>query len=104
MAVALGLPGLLAYGVILVSGLRLALSTAQRRRDVLSLAALGIVAVTVLQWLNGGLYSVAFLPWLVLGWMDRPRVLAATPDPTTAAAASSGPGPGQARGARAGYR
>jgi hypothetical protein len=72
-AVALGLPGLLAYLVIAVSGIALAYRTALRRGDRLSLVALGVVSVTLFQWLNGGQYAVAFLPWLVLGWLDRPR-------------------------------
>jgi hypothetical protein len=70
MAVALGVPGLLAYLVVAVLALRVVYQNARVRRDVLSLAALGILIVTVLQWLNGGLYSVAFLPWVVLGWAD----------------------------------
>jgi hypothetical protein len=70
MAVALGIPGLLAYLVVAFLGLRVVYRNACLRRDVLSLAALGILVVTVLQWLNGGLYSVAFLPWVVLGWAD----------------------------------
>ena len=45
-----------------------------RRRDGLALAALGVVTLTALQWLNGGQYAVAVLPWLVLGWADRPRM------------------------------
>jgi hypothetical protein len=41
------------------------------RRDFVSRVALGIIAVTFLQWTNGGLYAVAFLPWLMMGWLDR---------------------------------
>jgi hypothetical protein len=79
-AVALGLPGLLAYLVIAVSGIALAYRTALRRRDPLSLVALGVVSVTLFEWLNGGQYAVAFLPWLVLGWLDRPRLRSAWED------------------------
>jgi hypothetical protein len=71
-AVALGLPGLFAYLVVLVAGMLRLYDTAARRRDGLALAALGVVAVTAGQWLNGGQYAVAVLPWLVLGWVDRP--------------------------------
>lgn len=71
MAVALGLPGLLAYLAVLVLGIRVVYTTARTRQDPLSLIALGVVVVTMFQWLNGGLYSVAFLPWLILGWADR---------------------------------
>jgi hypothetical protein len=70
-AVAFGLPGLIAYLVILVAGFGGMYRLAVRRRDALSLIALGVLVVTGLQWLNGGNYAVAFLPWLVLGWMDR---------------------------------
>lgn len=71
VAVALGLPGLIAYLVVLLTGIRLVYTMARRRGDLLSLVGLGIVVVTMFQWLNGGLYSVAFLPWLVLGWSER---------------------------------
>ena len=70
VAVALGLPGLIAYLVIFVVGIRLVYRAARTRGDSLSLIGLGIVVVTMFQWLNGGLYSVALLPWLVLGWAD----------------------------------
>jgi hypothetical protein len=70
-SVALGLPGLLAYLALLVLGYGTAFRLARARRDSLSLVVLGILTVTLLQWLNGGQYAVAFLPWLVLGWADR---------------------------------
>jgi hypothetical protein len=44
---------------------------AVRRRDTLALAALGLLVVMLFQWLNGDLYSVAWLVWLSLGWVDR---------------------------------
>jgi hypothetical protein len=70
-AVALGLPGLVAYSVLLVAGLRSAYRLAAVRRDARSLIALGLLVVTVLQWLNGGQYSAALLTWLSLGWIDQ---------------------------------
>jgi hypothetical protein len=70
MAVALGLPGLVGYLFVFVLGMRVVYRVACFRRDPLALIALGIVTVTLLQWLNGGLYAVAFLPWLALGWAD----------------------------------
>lgn len=73
VAVALGLPGLIAYLVVFVTGMLRVYGIARRRRDGLALAALGVVTLTALQWLNGGQYAVAVLPWLVLGWADRPR-------------------------------
>jgi hypothetical protein len=70
-AVALGIPGLLAYAVVLVLGLRQAYTLAVRRRDACALIALGLLIVTILQWLNGGQYAIALLVWLTLGWVDR---------------------------------
>lgn len=70
VAVATGFPGLVAYLAVVVVGVPRAYRLAAQRRDATSLAALGIVAVTSLQWLNGGHYAVAFWPWLVLGWVD----------------------------------
>jgi hypothetical protein len=78
-AVAFGVPGLVAYLVVFVAGLVGMYRLAVRRRDALSLIALGVLVVTALQWLNGGNYAVAFLPWLVLGWMDRSRLEADRP-------------------------
>jgi hypothetical protein len=71
VAVALGLPGLLAYLVIVAAGLRQAYALTRRRRDALAYAALAVITVTFLQWLNGGQYAIAFLVWLTFGWIDR---------------------------------
>jgi hypothetical protein len=73
VGVGLGLPGLLAYLVVLVAGMLRLYRVAMRRRDGLGLAALGVVTLTLGQWLNGGQYAVAVIPWLVLGWVDRPQ-------------------------------
>jgi len=79
VAVGLGIPGLIAYVAVVVLSFRLAMHQARDRRDLLSLAALGILLVTALQWLNGGAYAVAPLPWLVIGWLDRLDDRAPTP-------------------------
>jgi len=68
---ALGLPGFLLYLVIFVWGLVGTYRLAAQRRDVLALATFGLLVVTLFQWLNGDLYSVAWLCWLCLGWVDR---------------------------------
>jgi len=68
---ALGLLGLLLYVVVVVQGLLCTYRLAARRRDTLALAALGLLVVMLFQWLNGDLYSVAWLVWLSLGWVDR---------------------------------
>lgn len=73
-AVALGIPGLLAYLAVLMLGMWSAYRVARARRDALGLIALGIPVVLLLQWLNGGQYAVAFLPWLAFGWIDRQHV------------------------------
>ncbi len=72
VAVAMGVPGLLAYGSVVVVALRLAFRRARCRQDLLTLAVLGVALVTLFQWLSGGNYAVAPLPWLLLGWLDQP--------------------------------
>jgi hypothetical protein len=68
--VALGIPGLVAYLLVLVAGFGRTYGLASLRRDRLSLGALGILSITFLHWLNGAQYAIAPLPWLVLGWVD----------------------------------
>ena len=67
----LGLLGLFLYAVVVVLGLLCTYRLAARRRDTLAFAALGLLVVMLGQWLNGDLYSVAWLVWLSLGWADR---------------------------------
>jgi hypothetical protein len=69
LSTALGLPGLLAYAVLLLVAFQRTYAVAARG-DRLALIALGILTVTILQWFNGGQYAVAPIPWLVLGWLD----------------------------------
>lgn len=73
-SVALGLPGLMAYGLVFALGIAGAYRLAASTGAVLPAAALGVLGVSAFQWLNGGKYAVAFLPWLVLGWVDRKRL------------------------------
>jgi hypothetical protein len=68
--VALGIPGLALYLVIAAVGLWRAYGLARKRRDFLSLALLGVVLVTSLQWFNGGQYAVAWIVWLAFGAVD----------------------------------
>ncbi|MGH9279839.1 MAG: hypothetical protein ACRD12_17285 [Acidimicrobiales bacterium] len=81
IAVALGIPGLAAYCFVVAASFMLAFRMARDRRDFLSLAALGILVVTSLQWLNGGNYAIAPFPWLVLGWLDQRRLKSTAPPP-----------------------
>ena len=67
----LGLLGFILYVVVVVQGLLCTYRLAARRRDALAFAALGLLVVMLDQWLNGNLYSVAWLVWLSLGWVDR---------------------------------
>lgn len=67
---AAGILGLVAYAAVVLIAIPSAYRLAARRRDPVSLAALGFLAVTLFQWLNGGQYAVIFWPWLVLGWVD----------------------------------
>ena len=69
--VAFGLPGLILYIIVLFRGIGMSYRLARMRTEPVPLVVLGILIVTLFQWLNGGLYSVIWLPWLCLGWVDR---------------------------------
>jgi hypothetical protein len=80
-AVALGLPGLVLFIGLFASGFGAAYRLA-RSGDALAGVGVGILTVTALQWLNGGQYAVAFVPWLLLGWVDaRQLEQAKEPEP-----------------------
>ncbi len=69
-AVALEIPGLVLYLIIAGAVLWRAYGLARRRTDFLSLALLGVILVTSLQWLNGGQYAVAWIVWMAFGAVD----------------------------------
>lgn len=69
--VGLGIPGLVAFLVVASKGVSGAYRLAVEDRSWWSVAVLGILVVTLLSMGNGALYSVAWLSWLVLGWLDR---------------------------------
>lgn len=71
ISVALGAPGLLLYAILSFIAFRQAYKLAVTRRDWLGYAVLAVLGITVTQWLTGGQYAVAWLPWLLLGWVDR---------------------------------
>jgi O-antigen ligase len=71
MAVAAGLPGLALYLCLAGTGFHRAFKAAKLRRDRLAQCAFGVLVAMVFHWLNGGQYSVAILPWFLLGWLDR---------------------------------
>jgi hypothetical protein len=68
----LGLVGGLLYVAIIVLVFRGVLARYVRERDVPALAVVGLLVVTLGQWLNGGLYAVAPLFWFLAGWATRP--------------------------------
>ena len=70
----MGIPGLLVFVAIFGLGFARLYALAQREPGFLSLAGLGIITVTSLQWLNGGQYAVGILPWLVLGWAEARHI------------------------------
>jgi len=69
-----GLLGGFLFVAIVVLALRRAGRFYLQRFDFLSGAALGVLIVTLGQWLNGGYYSVAPLLWLTMGWICREEV------------------------------
>ena len=71
MAVAAGLPGLVLYLCLVGAGFHRAYRFAKLRRDRLAICAFGVLLTMAFHWLNGGQYSVAILPWFLLGWLDR---------------------------------
>lgn len=80
VAVALGAPGLVAYATVVGLGLAAAFRRARMSKslgDHRGPLVLAVALVMLFQWLNGGNYAVAPLPWLMLGWLDRPRKRAA---------------------------
>ncbi len=82
VALAMGLPGLIVYGAVVCFALIMAFRRARYERSYLALCVLGVALVTLFQWLSGGNYAVAPLPWLLLGWLDR-RAAPATTVPAT---------------------
>lgn len=88
--VALGIAGLVLYATVLVRAMGATYRNAARRRDRLALAALGVLIVAADQWLNGDLYSVAWLVWLCLGWIDRQALQPEREPPGLAAAGQAG--------------
>ncbi len=91
--VAAGFIGLGLYIAIAWYGLSAAYRLARERRSITAIAALGILAVTFLQWLNGGQYLIIALVWLTLGWVDGQCALAGlatAPRPRRARATAPG--------------
>jgi hypothetical protein len=91
MGIAFGIFGLIAFVVVLWQAIKTAYLGAVIRRDVISLFGLGMLMATLFQWTNGDLYSVCWLIWLFLGYLDMSLIraraeIAALPPPPPAIA------------------
>lgn len=71
IAVALGLPGLGLYLALTYVAFKRAYRLAATRRDAVAYAVLAGLGITATQWFTGGQYAVSWIPWLLLGWVDR---------------------------------
>ena len=69
--IGLGVLGGALYLMIVLFVLAAACRLAMRRRDVVSLATVGVLIVCFGQWLNGGYYALAPLVWLLIGSIGR---------------------------------
>ncbi len=65
-----GILGLFLYVSITFYAIRTAYRAAVLGRDVVGLFGLGMLMATLFQWFNGDLYSVCWLIWLFLGYLD----------------------------------
>ena len=70
VALSWGIFGLVTYVALVVLAGRQAYELALRRRDWITVAIVGVLAAAFLQWINGGLYAIAPVVWLLLGWVD----------------------------------
>jgi hypothetical protein len=69
--VELGLAGGVLFTLVVVSVLRRVVALYRRSSDVVMFALIGVLVVTLGQWLNGGYYAVAPLIWFLIGWICR---------------------------------
>lgn len=65
----LGLLGGVLFVLLLVSVARRAVSLYLLSRDPIPLAIVGVLVMSFGHWLNGGLYTIAPLTWLLIGWV-----------------------------------
>jgi hypothetical protein len=74
--VSLGMVGGVVYALIVGVVLHHAADAYRRRPDPLLLAIVGLLVVTLGQWLNGGHYAIAPLTWFLVGYAaaERQRV------------------------------
>jgi hypothetical protein len=89
MGIAFGILGLVVYVAFAWNAVGTVYRAATRRMDAVSFFGLGILMATFLQWTNGDLYSVCWLIWLFLGYLDASTArsaAAAAPEPVPAPA------------------
>jgi hypothetical protein len=70
MGIAFGIFGIIIYAMFGFYAVRTAYRAAVQQRTVVALFGLGMLMATLFQWTNGDLYSVCWLIWLFLGYLD----------------------------------
>ena len=70
MGIAFGIFGLIFYVLLLWYSIKTTYRSAVLRRDAVGLFGIGMLMATLFQWTNGDLYSVCWLIWLFLGFLD----------------------------------
>ena len=106
MGIAFGVLGLAVYVLFAWNAIRTAYRSAVVRRDVVSLFGIGLLMATLFQWTNGDLYSVCWIIWLFLGYLDVTLAKALADEATTAPVQhepASWRRPGEPRRATAGW-
>jgi hypothetical protein len=68
---ALGIPGGVAYHILVGSLIVAAFRFWQQERSLVSMVLLGFMGITFFGWLRGGMYGVTPLLWFCLGAVDR---------------------------------
>ena len=69
--VSLGLLGGFVFILIILISFRRLIALYLRDHNLAAACAIGVLIVTLGQWLNGGQYAVAPLVWLLIGWGNR---------------------------------
>lgn len=91
-----GILGLFLYLAIAWYAVKTSYRAAVLGRDVVGLFGIGMLMATLFQWTNGDLYSVCWLIWLFLGYLDM-RLVRLEQEASLATVAASGtwrkPGP-----------
>jgi hypothetical protein len=70
MGIAFGTPGVVLYVLLAWFSIKTCYRAAVANRGVVALFGLGLLMVELFSWTNGDLYSVCWLIWLFLGYLD----------------------------------